>query len=88
MKLKKLLGNLSDLLDVDRREQLKRYDDIKAALKKLKKKRNELRHELKTADDEKRGKILKKLEIVAAQRRKGVDLLKELKSERKRERPS
>ncbi len=82
MKVKKLLETLADLLDADRREQLQRYDDIKAVMKKLRRKRDQLLDELETADDPERGEILRRLEILVEERRKGITALRELKQAR------
>ena len=80
MKLKKALRKLSQYLDADQREQLAQYDSIKKVLKKLKSKRNQLREKIELIeDDEERQQIQNKLDIVNAQRKKGVKLLKELK---------
>lgn len=85
MKLKNLLDSLSHLLDADRREQVRKYDDMKKVLKKLKKKRNELREELETAQGEEAEKIRQRLDILVSQRRKGIAALKEIKSLREKE---
>jgi DNA gyrase/topoisomerase IV subunit A len=82
MKVKKLLKSLSELMDSDRREQIRHYDEMKKVLKKLKKKRDELREELEQADEGSREKIAQRLEIIVAQRRKGIALIKELKPAR------
>ncbi|MBL4865477.1 MAG: hypothetical protein JKY67_03775 [Pseudomonadales bacterium] len=80
MKLKKALRKLSQYMDADQREQLAQYDSIKKVLKKLKSKRNQLREKIELIeDDEERQQIQNKLDIVNAQRKKGVKLLKELK---------
>jgi hypothetical protein len=82
MKVRKLLETLSGLLDSDRREQLKRYDDIKEVMKKLKRKRDQLLDELESADESARDEILQRLDIVVGERRKGIALLRELKQVR------
>lgn len=88
MKLKKALEKLSQFLDADQREQLAQYDSIKKVLKKLKEKRNRLKEKIKLADNvEERKKLQSKLDIVNAQRKKGVKLMKELKQIRKEKKP-
>lgn len=82
MKLKHLLNNLSDLMDADHREQIRRYDEMKKVLKKLKKKRDELRDKLESAEDEEAEHIRERLEILVAQRTKGIAALKEIKAAR------
>lgn len=84
MKLKKVLDTLRDHLEADRRKQVKEYASLKKILKQLKKKRDSLHKELKSADSHHRERIKQKLEIVRAQRQKGIDLLKTIKAARKK----
>ncbi|MEZ5589202.1 MAG: hypothetical protein R3F53_00180 [Gammaproteobacteria bacterium] len=84
MKLKKALAKLSAYLSAKQREQLEERDSIKKVLKKLKTKRDHLRKRLDGIDDKAEHKHLqKKLEVVTAQRQKGLQALKELKSAHK-----
>ncbi|MBL4795578.1 MAG: hypothetical protein JKY24_08795 [Pseudomonadales bacterium] len=79
MKLKKVLQKLAQYLDAEQRDQLNQYDSIKKVLKKLKTKRNRLMDKIELAEtDEERKRLQSKLDVVHAQRRKGVKLLKEL----------
>jgi ribosomal protein L5 len=84
MKAKKLLNKLKDILSDERKAQLSRYSSLKKVLKSL---RNEkIRLEMKLAEarnEEDREEIASRLEIISAQRKKGLQLLKELKKERK-----
>jgi ribosomal protein L5 len=84
MKAKKLLNKLKDILSDERKAQLTRYSSLKKVLKSL---RNEkIRLEMKLAEarnEEDREEIASRLEIISAQRKKGLQLLKELKKERK-----
>ncbi|MFC1696078.1 hypothetical protein ACFL1C_08145 [Pseudomonadota bacterium] len=84
MKAKKLLNKLKDILSDERQAQLARYSSLKKVLKSL---RNEkIRLEMKLAEarnEEDRQEIASRLEIISAQRKKGLQLLKELKKERK-----
>ncbi|MBV1882604.1 MAG: hypothetical protein KUG82_13280 [Pseudomonadales bacterium] len=91
MKLKKALKKMTEYLNSDRRYQLAQYDSIKKVLKKLKSKRNQLREKIafidnnqdeihKANNSDERQKLQSKLDIVNAQRKKGVRLMKELKS--------
>ena len=83
MKLKKALNKLSDYLNAQKREQLEEYDSIKKVLKKLKKKRDHLREQIDKSDDEfERERLQKKLDVLTAQRQKGLQLLKDLKTAR------
>ena len=80
MKLKKVLNRLSKYLDAERREQLEEYESIKQVLKKLKTKRDNLAEKINFENDDiLREKLQGKLDVVNAQRRKGLKLLKELK---------
>ena len=83
MKLKKALNNLSFFLSAQQREQLEEYDSIKKVLKRLKQKRDHLRKRLDKSDNpNERKQLQKKLDVLTAQRQKGVKLLKELKAVR------
>ena len=80
MKVTKLLEKLKAYLGAEQRAQLAKYDSIKRVLKKLKKKENALKDKLKKEHDEKAHKRLKKeMDVLSAQRKKGVRMLKELK---------
>jgi len=88
MKLKKALNKLSDYLNAQKREQLEEYDSIKEVLKKLKKKRGHLRKKIDDTDDPlEREQLQKKLDVLTAQRQKGLQLLKELKAARRSSKP-
>lgn len=84
MNTRKLLNKLKDILSDERKAQLARYSSLKKVLKSL---RNEkIRLEMKLAEarnEEDREEIASRLEIISAQRKKGLQLLKELKKERK-----
>jgi len=85
MKANKLLEKLKDYLGAERRAQLAKYDSIKRVLKKLKKKENALKDKLKKEHDGKANNQLKKeMDVLSAQRKKGVKMLKELKEARKK----
>ena len=80
MKQKKLLEKLKHFFDLNEREKRKQKSDIKDILKKLKKKERKLRDKLDEENDE--GKCLRiqqEIDIIYAQRTKGVNLLQELK---------
>ncbi len=82
MKLAKLIDTLTTLLNADRREQLRRYDEMKTVLRKLRRKRNELLDELEQAQGEEREKIQRRLDVVIAERARGIAILRELKKAR------
>lgn len=80
MATKKLLAKLSRFLDADRASQQKEIESIRKVLKKLKHKERDLREKLpKTPEGEERDNITAKLKVIYAQRRKGVDRVKELR---------
>ncbi len=79
MKTKKLLRKMKALLSADQRAQIAKYDSLEEILKKLEKKEMALRAELDRVEKEgQRGEILRKLEVVKAQRKKGVSLKEEI----------
>ena len=85
MKSNELLDILKKYLGFERRAQLAKYDSIKQVLKKLKKKENALKDKLKKELNEKAHNRLKKeLDVLSAQRKKGLKMLKELKEARKK----
>jgi predicted nucleic acid-binding Zn-ribbon protein len=77
MKTRKLLDKLVAYLDGDARKRKKEKDEIKAVLKKLKRREKKLKNLLdETKDADKRTALQKEIDIVHAQRKKGVRLLK------------
>jgi len=85
MKAAELLEKLKGYLGAERRAQIAKYDSIKRVLKKLKKKENALKDKLKKEHDEKaRKRLQKEMDVLSAQRKKGVNVLKELKEAKKK----
>lgn len=79
MKRKKLLKTLAKVLDMEGRKQRKHRDELKALLKSLKKKKIELEAKMLLVEDERKRKRLgKELEIINAQRLKGLKALQDL----------
>ena len=79
MKRKKLLKTLAKVLDMEGRKQRKHRDELKALLKSLKKKKVELEAKMLLVEDERKRKRLgKELEIINAQRLKGLKALHDL----------
>ncbi|MCP5059748.1 MAG: hypothetical protein GY937_23845 [bacterium] len=79
MKTKKLLRKIRALLSADQRAQVAKYKSLEKILKKLELKESALREKLDgETDEEKRGEILRKLEVIAAQAQKGGKLRQEL----------
>ena len=81
MKAPKLLKIVKRFLSADKEKQYKHTKCFTDVLKKLKKKENSLKHDLKHAKNEKDRKLIKKeLAIVHAQRRKGIEAIRKLKT--------
>ena len=79
MKRKKLLKTLARVLYMEGRDQRKHRDELKALLKKLKLKKVELEEKMVLEKDERKRKRLgKELEIINAQRLKGLKALQDL----------
>ena len=79
MKTKKLLRKMKSLLSADQRAQLAKYDSLQKVLGKLEEKGESLREKLTGEEDEERKReILGKLEVIEAQRKKGLQLKKEI----------
>ncbi len=78
MKKKKLLKKLQNFFDLDERRRNAQRRDLIKILKKLKIKENKLRAELAAeTNQEKKAKLHKELDIIYAQRKKGIKLLRE-----------
>ena len=79
MKRTKLLKSLAKVLDMDGRKQHKHRDELKALLKELKKKKVDLEQKmLHEKDERKLNRLGKELEIINAQRLKGLKALQDL----------
>lgn len=77
-----LFKAIKDFANTERREQITKYESLKRLLKKLKIKQNLLKEKVKSESNKKVKKRLEeKLRVLKAQRKKGLKLLKELKSE-------
>jgi len=76
---KKLLHKLQDFFNADQREKEKRFKDIKKILKQLKDKERKITQKLTDCDDaEKIGELQQELDIIYAQRTKGVKIIKDM----------
>jgi hypothetical protein len=81
----KLLEKLSGILSAERKAQVKKYTSLKKLLKSLRSEKDRLEQKLEsTSDEEAREAIQSRLQVISMQRRKGLDVLKELKQERKK----
>jgi hypothetical protein len=79
MKVRKLLRKLDDFLDAKKRERRAQMDSMRKVLKTLKKKERDLRERLQgESDGATRAKLERKLGVIHAQRKKGVQALREL----------
>lgn len=84
MKTKKLLAKLADFMNKDRVAQREELAHIREVLKKLKKKEQQLHEKLdENPGDEERRELMGKLEVVHAQRVKGVERVKEIRDSRR-----
>ena len=83
MKYQKLLKKLKDILSAERQAQLEKYSSLKKVLKALRAEKKRLEKEIaEDIDDETRDEITSKLKVISKQRKKGLQVLQELKEER------
>lgn len=79
MKKKKLLKKLQDFFDLDERSKREKKNELLKILKKLKLKERKISTKLDAATNEaERKELMKELDIIYAQRKKGINLVKEL----------
>lgn len=79
MKFSKLTSKLGDLLSADRRRQRDKIDKLKDLLRQMKKQQATLEAALKDENDQTaRAGLELKLQILIEQRRKGIQLRREL----------
>ena len=79
---KKLLKKLSEFFGMDARDREKRKDELNDLLSRLKHKEIELKVELENEQDEKlMAELSQKIDVVHTQRKKGVQMLKDLRHE-------
>ena len=84
MKVQKLLDKLTDILSDERHAQMEKYKSLKKVLKALRVEKVKLEKELaNTTDPQPRHDIESRLKIISKQRKKGLEVLKGLKKERK-----
>jgi Skp family chaperone for outer membrane proteins len=77
MGMNKLLNKLSDMLNPAIKKRKKYHKNLKAILKKLKARENELKDKLEsTNDDRKRNRLQKELDLIHKQRKKGVEAMR------------
>lgn len=79
---KKLLQKLTEFFDMDARDREQRKDELNDLLSRLKQKELELKAELENEQDEKlKSGIAQKIDVVHTQRKKGVQMLKDIRNE-------
>ncbi|MBW2269967.1 MAG: hypothetical protein JRH16_15465 [Deltaproteobacteria bacterium] len=79
MKTKKLLRKMKALLSADQRAQVAKYDSLEKVLNKLEKKEVALCEKLDGEREEgRRRELLRKLDVIEAQRKKGERLKQEI----------
>lgn len=79
MKFSKLVKTLNALFNSGQRHKRRQREELAAALIKLKHKQHELKENLHQCDSElERAELEEKISILATQRRKGLDMLREL----------
>jgi len=82
MKMRKILRKVQDFLDADSRSQQQQKDSIGEVLEKLKTKEKKLQHELVTSESTcEKDKLERKIAVCHAQRKKGLAILKQMKSQ-------
>ena len=80
MKLHTMIKELQEFLDADLRKRNRHRDDMKQLLHKIKAKEKRLAAKALTEfDEEKLEQLRKEIDMVHAQRKKGITALKELK---------
>ena len=88
MKIEKLLHKLQAFFDTDKHKKRQHIEELKKILLKLKKKERKINHALQQTDDDcLRKHYQTELEIIRVQRKKGIEVLQQLK-ERKKSLPS
>ena len=78
---KKMLRKLKEFFDMDARDRAQREDELNDLLSRLKQKELELKSEHEHEKDKKKKKELaQKIDVVHTQRKKGVEMLVELRN--------
>ena len=83
MKYQKLIKKLKGILSAERQAQLEKYSSLKKVLKSLRAEKKKLEKEIaEDIDDETMNEITSKLKVISKQRKKGLEVLRDLKEER------
>jgi len=79
---KKLLKKLKEYFDMDARSRMQQKDEMNQLLSRLKQKENDLKEEFEQEMDKKKKRVLaQKIDVVHSQRKKGVQMLIDLRNE-------
>ena len=79
---KKLLKKLKEYFDMDARSRMQQKDEMNQLLSRLKQKENDLKEEFEQEIDKKKKRVLaQKIDVVHSQRKKGVQMLIDLRNE-------
>lgn len=89
MKLKKLIERVSEFLDADTKTQMDEIKSLRRILKELKHKERQLAAKLQKLpdQDEEREELQIKLDVIYAQRKKGLERAKEIKAKLQEKKP-
>ncbi len=83
MKSKKLLQKLNSLMGLNENADQAQVKQLRKVLKSLKKRQDELKDKLESADaEQERRKLQQKIDVIQLQREKGVEVYKNLKQAR------
>ena len=84
MKIEKLLHKLQAFFGTDKHQKRQHIEELKKILLKLKKKERKITHALEQTDDDCLIKHYQtELEIIRVQRKKGIEVLQQLKERQK-----
>jgi len=79
MHIKKIVGQLLDVLDSEKSKKKKQVKAVEKLVSKLEKKERRIKHNLKSADSKKEIKTLeRKLKLCKEHHKKGIKALKEM----------
>lgn len=83
-KVQKMLKKLKAFLDSDYREQIERREKIVEVLRRLKKRTKAIKRQLESVEDsEEQAALLDEYELIKAQRKKAIQVIKAIKAEAK-----
>lgn len=87
-KVQKMLNKIKAFLDSEYREQVERKEKIIEVLKRLKNRTKAIERQLESIEnDEDRTALLDELELIKAQRKKAIKVIKSIKEEQQAEKP-